>query len=268
MGQTLRFTAFNSILALTLVVSLNGCVSASFNIPNNRFMTPENNGSSFSSKAAVGYGSKSEVTLADSSDFSQAKIDAPVARDSDGVFALAELSLVPMVDVFYGPTGLGAKVQVWGDATEKAKAGNFSVALAVAGEQATNKENVTANSSSGTSSYKVEGAAKYQYLDAMVLMGYRASPNNLYYVNLATNTIKAKGLMTQTGSENGLTTTSSLATPSYDGRETSVLLGLQRSYDTLFWILEPGFSNVKISSDEYAVARSRFSFGGTLGFKF
>jgi hypothetical protein len=235
-------------------------------------MTPENNGRFLSTKGAFGYGSKSKITLADMADFSSSIVDEPTASESDGVYALAEISLIPMIDIFYGPTGPGAKVQVWGEATDKAKPGNISIAVAIASEEATNKDNASYGSgtttSSSNSTYTLEGAAKYQFVDRMLLLGYRSSVNNLIYINITSNTFKARGSVEQRVSENGLTTVTTLETPNYQGRENSVLLGLQRSFDTFFWMLEPGYSTVRVTSNDFSVQKNRFTLGGTLGFKF
>ncbi len=261
-----RFKCANLTCMIVLAVLMGGCVSASFNVPNNRFMTPENNGSFLRTKAAVGYGSKSKMTLADVSSVITNTVEKPKAQTDDGVFALAEMSLVPMVDVFYGATGVGLKVQVLGESTEKAEAGNISLAFAVAGENATNKN--TTKGTSGSESSETVGAAKYIFVDTMALVGYRASINNLIYLNVASNFIRAKGSITSRSESNGLTTVSEVKTPSYRGRETSFLLGLQSSFTTFFWMIEPGYSLASIGEGDQKAEVKRFTLGGTLGVKF
>ncbi len=261
------FQSHNKCAILTkvsiILMSISGCATVNFNVPNNRFITPENNGKFLSTKISAGYGSKSNVVMAENISSDLVILDKPKTVVTDGSFALAELSLVPALDVFYGPTGPGAKLQFIGAPEKGSKPGNFSMAVAAAREVASNTE--TTSITMDQSKYEQTGKAKYDFYDMMALMGYRTSSNRLVYLNFAKNFFTASGSIIKTNQTGTLVESATYEIPRRKGRETSILLGLQGGSDSWVWMLEPGYSITEFDS---AKTVSRMSLGGILGYRF
>lgn len=262
-GYVERVDFSKAVMLMICMICMNGCATVNFNVPNNRFLTPENNGNFLSTKITAGYGSKSNVVMAENVSGNFVVLDTPKTVVTDGPFAVAELSLLPVLDVFYGPTGPGAKVQVIGAPDKTAKPGNFSMAVAAAREFASNVE--TATVILGESKYEETGKAKYSFYDMMALVGYRTSANRLVYLNFSRNFFAASGAITESNQTGSQVETSIIQLPRRNGRETSVLLGLQGGSSSWVWMVEPGYS---ITEFDAAKTVSRMSLGGVLGFRF
>ncbi len=231
---------FAVAVALLVPVLLAGCASVSFDVQNNRFLTPENNGETFAGKLGVGYGSKSRVVLVDSADLETGVIDDPKVQADDGFTALLEMSAVPKLDFFYGPSGLGAKVQVLGQPASLAKQGDLSLAFALGGDWGKTEKKDSYDLSGN--SYEEVGEAVYRIIDYMSIVGYRLEKDSLLYANFGFTTFSASGSITKKTSSNGTETSHTETTiPEGSGRQISLLIGYEISGEHFFGIVEPGF---------------------------
>ena len=253
----------NLLITTIMIAGMASCSTVNFNVPNNRFITPENNGKFLSTKVSAGYGSKSTVVMMENISSDTPVVDKPKTVINDGTFTLLELSLVPALDVFYGPTGPGAKVQFLGAPDKAAKPGNFSMAVATAREIASNSKTNTLEI--GDVKNEQTGKSKYDYTDMMALVGYRIPSNKLVYLNFARNFFAASGKITKTDQIGSLVETTETLVPSRKGRETSTLLGIQGGSDSWVWTVESVYSVTEVAD---AKTVNRASLGAILGYRF
>lgn len=244
-------------LLLILMCSTLGCSTISFRMPENRFLVPENAGNSGEGFLAAGYGSKANIIVADLNQPTDEEVkNSQDVRKDDGIFLQGEISVVPMVDLFFNNGQLGAKVQVLGAPTRTAEEGNVSFAFAAGVDTGS----ISSQSTAGTTTRKSEG--KYSGFELMALAGYRIKPNALIYGNIASNQFTAKGSLTTTSTTEE--TVTKLDIPTRKGQVLSILTGIQFDLNPgqSYLMLEGGFANTTFTG---ADDLSRPVLGGTVG---
>lgn len=248
------FFAFMCTFCITSTQSCMSFVSDSFQMTNNRFQVPETSGGLGDGIVAAGYASKSNVILTDpTGSTKQEIIEASEIRSTEGLLFQVSAGLHSKLDVIFYEGATGAKFQVLGAPASEAKAGNFSLALGVAGGRG----------SSESRGYKSKTKVDYSGIDTMILAGYRLQDDQLIYANLANSKFKAEGSLTKdpsTGSGN--TTSTTFKTPERIARETSLLLGWQAYQNQAYMMLEAGYT---LTGLEGKNSLGRLTLGGTIG---
>lgn len=247
-------------LAVVLLF-LSSCATVGFRIPNNRFLSPENSGNLGQGSASLGYGSKTYVIVSNGGRTTDAELlNSAELRDDDGIFVNAGISLHPVAELFLMNSSLGMKFQVLGQPASAMAPNNFSLALAIAGENGSVK---TTNSLVGDLTYTLKGEAKYSGVDAMILAGFRTTANHLFYANIASNRYATSGMMTKeytSGPQIG--TSNALDLPKRNAKETSILFGWKGNTSGAYVMVETGFATASFDSTK---PKDRFILGTTLG---
>lgn len=239
------------------------CTTASFRIPNNRFMSPENSGELGDGFVAAGYGSKTNVIVAQGELNTAEEIkDSAEVRNDDGIFLQAAAGLHPVAEVFFNNEALGAKFQFVGEPASKAEAGNFSLSLGLAYDAGSNS---SSSSFAGDLTYTLKTEAKFTGLDTMLLGGYRITRGQLLYANIASATYEAKGSITKEyTSSAAIGTAEKITIPARTVRSTTLLLGWQALNDQAYVMVEGGYS---FAAMEEANKKDRLVLGSTLGIR-
>lgn len=163
----LRFHVFCGLLCLFVC---SGCIGTKgVNIPQQRLLSPENTGDSLSGRVGLVMANYSRITLINDSLFLNP--DTPYEEPSITTIAYpfiqGELSILKPLSLSFGPDGFGMKLQVSGNATQDARAGDVPIALVVS-----------------TGSYRESGdsaEAKADWVSYGLLAGYRKTSNVLWY---------------------------------------------------------------------------------------
>lgn len=247
--------------AAASVILTQSCTTASFRIPNNRFQSPENGGKLGDGILAIGYGSKTSVTVADGKLATDEAIrDSAELIADDGIFLQASAGLHPMFELFFNNGAAGFKFQALGNTASEAKMGNFSLSLGLAVDQGSNSSSSTLV---GDLTYTLKTKASYMGFDAMLLSGYRIADNHLLYANVASANFTATGSITREYTS-GVTagTSTKVTVPKRKVRETSVLVGWQGHSNQVYLMIEGGYS---LAGMEDTRNKERLVFGSTLG---
>ena len=155
-----------TLLSMVHIVSAQSCASASFQIPNNRFQSPETSGAWGSGIVAAGHGSKTTVVVAKGYlPTDQAILDSAEVKSSEGIFLQTSLGLHRKVDFMFYNGATGLKFQALGNPASEAKVGNVSLSLGLAADRGSNE----------SSTVGIKTKAEYTGIDAMFLTGYQQS---------------------------------------------------------------------------------------------
>jgi hypothetical protein len=244
---------------------LTACTSLSVQIPGNRFITPESQGTkAFQGRVDVGVHGGAEVELVDDK-YSAAPSTTPTISEESGAQLSVELNLLPHIDTYYimnynSFNSLGLKVQVIGDNLKEAKESNFSTAigggalLTGSAQKSSDENSVTADSDTHFSGYEY-----------FLLLGYRTTESVLLYAGPWMTNYKLASILKRTSA--GVTTTT-LDTKG-EGDQRSIILGLQTGKQ--FQLnLESAFTktNYKKTSPivEKAESKSFFVWGASLSY--
>ena len=246
----------STLFVVLLMSTVQSCASASFQIPNNRFQSPETSGGLGNGLLAVGHGSKTTVILADGAKSTdEATLAAAKVKTGEGIFMQAALGLHRKFDfLFYNGAG-GLKFQAIGSPATEAKAGNTSLSFGLAGDRGANEN----------STYGVKTRAEYTGVDSMILWGHRVQDNQLLYGNLTYSNFTANGSVTRDStSATGTMTSSTLKAPKRTARETSLLLGWQGYSNQAYLMFETGYTFAGLEGKNSV---RRLALGGTLGLR-
>jgi hypothetical protein len=244
----------STLFTVLFIATLQSCASASFQIPNNRFQSPETSGGFGNGLLAVGHGSKTTVILADGAKSTdEAILAAAKVKTSEGIFMQTALGLHRRFDfLFYNGAG-GLKFQALGSPATEAKAGNTSLAFGLAGDRGANEN----------STYGVKTRAEYTGIDSMILFGHRVQDNQLLYGNLTYSNFTANGsIVKESNSEAGAVISTTLKVPKRTARETSLLLGWQGYSNQAYLMFETGYTFAGLEGKNSV---RRLALGGTLG---
>lgn len=246
-------------IALTLfsalyIYSFTACASASFQIPNNRFQSPETSGGLGNGFIAAGHGSKTTVIVANGAlPTDQAILDSAMVKSSEGIFLQTALGLHRKVDFMFYNGAAGLKLQALGAPASEAKQGSFSLSLGLAADRGSNE----------SSTYGIKTRAEYTGIDSMLLAGYRVQDNQLIYGNLTHSNFIANGsIKKDSTSSTGALTSTTLKASKRTARETSLLLGWQGYSNQAYLMFETGYT---VASLEGKNTARRLALGGTLG---
>jgi hypothetical protein len=230
---------------LGLIFLLGGCATVvAVELPTQRMVTPEAQGSLLAGNAYFGYGSNARVVLADALGDAEPNVDSPHAENANNAHLGVDLGLLERLDVTASThRGLGAKLQLLGEPRAKASAGNYSLAV-------TGSVGRTSARQTGDFEYDVTGKriqveteALATYYDGAVIAGRRLGEDHLLYLSLGVTPFSAEGSFTRDidGEE-----TESWTVDESDGHVRNALLGY--AYDPEHFLLqaEGGVARVEL----------------------
>lgn len=244
----------STLFVVLLMSAIQSCASASFQIPNNRFQSPETSGGFGNGLLAAGHGSKTTVIVANGAlSTDQAILDSAMVKSSEGIFLQTALGLHRKVDFMFYNGAAGLKFQALGAPASEAKTGSFSLSLGLAGDRGANE----------SSTYGIKTRAEYTGIDSMLLAGYRVQDNQLIYGNFTYSNFSANGSITKDStSSTGTLTSTKLKASKRIARETSLLLGWQGYSNQAYLMFETGYTFAGLEGKNSV---RRFALGGTLG---
>lgn|GEM_PF-3735603 len=251
------------VLAPMAFVTFAGCeTTADFRLPDNRFLTPEVRGETWSGRLALAsYGSKTNVILA-RDEVPETRdgivtVDNAGLREDDGFFLGADVSVGAGFELFSINGGNGIKWQLTGDSEKVAKGGNTSLALALGYDAGTRRNSKTTER---IRDIETHSRVKYEVIDLMGLAGFRLTDVALLYVNVARARFKGTGAIHHivSSTAGSVYEDYTIASPERAGEQWSALVGL-RAVDELgaFGALEGGVARTKMNGVE-ALARPVF----------
>ncbi|MCB0356698.1 MAG: hypothetical protein KDD40_06805 [Bdellovibrionales bacterium] len=142
----------------------------------NSFILPESQGKILGANIKLGLAGTDSVKLVEDIDNITLSSN-PELKHGATTMANIELGIVSHLDFYYN-NGAGIKLQIWGNAADTAKAGNFSIALT--GQQIAVNNKVSTSDTTGSvkeAEAKIEGQGFHYAL----LLGYRNNNNTLIY---------------------------------------------------------------------------------------
>lgn len=235
--NTVARMAENRFAIIAIALFVTSCAQiVKVHTPAASFMTAETSGKSLGGKFLIAAQSGTEGTLVLESD----EIENPLELRSNvtPINLGLDLGVIEKVDFFLrspmheGPSQIGAKFQLFGDARAKAKKGNHSFAIAFSGGSAESTE-ISDDFLDGDSDSDFEADTVQGIYETSLLYSYRTEEDTLVYTGLRISKNELKVDVNKASDEE-------IEGKSVDYQSTSVTanVGIMRYFPNMFTSLE------------------------------
>lgn len=197
------------IVALFTLLLLSSCATdIDFNVPGNRFDTPETSGKTLGGEVGIGYGESVKVTTADVladvifNTFDSVNTDTDVKKNSAMQFN-ANIGIIERLDVTYknytdAPSFYGAKFQFFGKpgvGSENGVKASVGAAIAYMKED---EGNLVVGGTNGNERREYKGELTINGQEYSANLGYRFGKDFILYLNNYYSKLKTTSRLTST----------------------------------------------------------------------